>query len=308
MIQNLPQSALDTSLAQYQQPCTTIVDNADDCLPAQFDEATAQGMEAMLLKMDQIDAPVTHRFAPNIYIREVAMPAGAFVMGHYHKTKHLNIMLKGRISFLGSDGNWVEMSAPQTFVAEEGRKVAFVYEDTVWQNVFSTTETNTEKLEETYLRKSTTWDEYKEAHDNLLFFDYAEDTTDYYKAIAEFGFTHEQVQELTKDEDDQAPFPHGSYNVTVADSTIEGKGMFATATFNKGDEIAVARLGDKRTPAGRYINHSKTPNAYPLVIGNDAYIIAHRRIEGCKGGSLGEEITIDYRQALSLEAKKCQVS
>jgi len=307
MIQNLPQSALDTSLAQYNKHTTVLVNNSDYCLPMQFDENTAQDMEATLLNMEQIDAPVTHRFAPNIYIREVSMEAGAFVMGHYHKTKHLNIMLKGKIKFLGADGLWVEMSAPQTFVAEEGRKVAFVYEDTIWQNVFSTDETDTDKLEKMYLRKSTTWDEYKNASDMLLGFDGANDTVDYYKAIAEFGLTHEKVQELTNNQDDQIPFPHGSYNVTVSDSKIEGKGMFATKTFKEGERIAVARIGANRTPAGRYINHSMTPNSYPVTQGDSAYIVANREIKGCKGGSLGEEITIDYRQSLS-QGAECQAS
>ena len=307
MIQGMPQEALDTSLSQYSEPNTVLVNNSDYCLPMQFDEDMAQNMEATLLNMEQIDAPVTHRFAPNIYIREVSMEAGAFVMGHYHKTKHLNIMIKGRIKFLGADGLWVEMKAPQTFVSEKGRKVAFVYEDTIWQNVFSTSETDTEKLEKMYLKKSITWDEHKKSSDMLLGFDNADDTVDYYRAIAEFGLTHEKVQELTNNEDDQIPFPDGSYNVTVADSLIEGKGMFATKTFKEGERIAVARIGVNRTPAGRYINHSRIPNAYPVVQGDNAYIVANRHIAGCKGGSLGEEITIDYRQSLSMGAE-CQDS
>jgi len=306
MIQNLPSDALDTSLAEYKAPCTLVVNNVDGCLPSQFEEHTAQSMEAMILKMDQIDAPVAHRFAPDIYIREVSLPAGAFVMGHYHKTKHLNIMLKGRIKFLGADSNWVEMTAPQTFVAEEGRKVAFVYEDTIWQNVFATSETDTEKLEEMLLRKSATWEEYLEANENLLTFDYAEDTADYYLAIAEFGLTHSQVLEMTTNTEDQIPFPYGSYNVQVSDSKIEGKGMFATASFKTGDVIAIARVGEKRTPAGRYVNHSCKPNSIYMVDGENINLVANQDIQGCKGGSLGDELTVDYRQALSLEAS-CQV-
>jgi hypothetical protein len=302
VIQGLEIESLDTSMAQYNKPCTVIVDNTNDCLPSQFKESVAQDMESALLEMEQINAPVTHRFAPNIYIREVALPAGAFVMGHYHKTRHLNIMLKGKIKFLGSDGVWVEMSAPQTFVSDEGRKVAFVYEDTIWQNVFSTDETDTDKLEDMYLRKSTTWDEYKNANDKMLELDNVDDISDYYKAIAEFGFTHERVQELTNDTKDQIPFPYGSYNVTISDSKIEGKGMFATAPFKKNDQIAVARVGDNRTPAGRYVNHAKNPNSFYKIEGNDIYLVAGCDIQGCVGGSLGDELTVDYRQALSLEA------
>ena len=32
----------------------------------------------------------------------------------------------------------------------------------------------------------------------------------------------------------------------------------------------------------------------------DIYLVALRDIAGCKGGNLGEEITVDYRQALTV--------
>jgi len=68
-----------------------------------------------------------------------------------------------------------------------------------------------------------------------------------------------------------------------------------------GDLIAPARIAGMRTPAGRYTNHSNTPNsAMILTACGDINLIALRDIEGCKGGDNGEEITIDYRQALAL--------
>ena len=55
-----------------------------------------------------------------------------------------------------------------------------------------------------------------------------------------------------------------------------------------------------RTPLGRFTNHSRTPNAVFVNQGGDIYLYALRRISGCSGGSQGEEVTIDYRQALAL--------
>ena len=52
----------------------------------------ADQVEAAFLEQPQADCPVTHRFGPGIYIREVLLPRGAYVVGHAHKTVHLNIM------------------------------------------------------------------------------------------------------------------------------------------------------------------------------------------------------------------------
>ena len=65
--------------------------------------------------------------------------------------------------------------------------------------------------------------------------------------------------------------------------------------------IAPARIDGKRTPAGRFTNHSKTPNAEMVLSGNgDIFLFAKQSISGCKGGNVGAEITVDYRQAMAL--------
>lgn len=52
-------------------------------------------LEKEMLSVEQVHCPVTHHFAPDVYIREAFMPAGTMVLGHSHKRKHLNIMLQG---------------------------------------------------------------------------------------------------------------------------------------------------------------------------------------------------------------------
>lgn len=268
-------------------------------------EQKVQELEKHFLKEKQADCPVTHRFGPNIYIREVFIPAGTFSIGHYQTTEHLNIMLKGRVTMVNEDGSHTELVAPQTFVSKPGRKIGYIHEDMIWQNVYSTNETDVEKLEAAYLNKSITWQENQKSQELLLTLDHSPDIADYYLAISEFGFDHETVRKQTENMEDQIPMPFGNYKIMVAKSRIDGKGVFATGNIEEGEIIAPARINGKRTPAGRYTNHSKNINAIMVLRDNgNIDLVAKKAIQGCQGGNLGQEITIDYRQAISLAIRR----
>lgn len=269
--------------------------------PAVIREQKIQTIEKEFLKQEQVECSVVHKFGPGVYIREVTIPAGTFSIGHYQKTPHLNIMLAGKVTMVNEDGSKTYLEAPQTFVSGPGRKVGYIHETIVWQNVYSTDETSVEKLEEMFLNKSITWQEHQKASELLLTFDNKEDIEDYYQAIAEYGFTEDVVRMQSENTEDQIDLPFGNYKMMVSDSKIEGKGVFATGNIIEGEVIAPARIADKRTPAGRYTNHAKHPNAVMVLRDNgDIDLVASKDIKGCKGGNLGEEITVDYRQVLSL--------
>jgi quercetin dioxygenase-like cupin family protein len=111
-------------------------------------------IERALLDFPQEDIPVTHRFAPGLYWREIAVPAGVFIIGHRHKTAHFNILLKGRLRVL-VDGRVKEVQAPYIVVSEPGvRKAALALEDSVWVNLHPTEETDLAKIEEAVIEKS----------------------------------------------------------------------------------------------------------------------------------------------------------
>lgn len=258
-------------------------------------------LEQGFLQQEQQDCPVVHRFGPGIYIREVTIPGGTLSIGHYQKTTHLNIMLKGRVIMVNENGEKTELVAPQTFVSGPGRKVGLIVETMVWQNVYATTETDVEKLEELFLEKSQTWKDYKKEQDLLLSFDYSKDEADYFETIKNWGFDDKTVRAQSEEKSDQIPFPSGGYKVMVADSKIEGKGLFATGNFERGEVIAPARIFGMRTPAGRYTNHAKNANAIMVLRDNmDIDLVANLPIKGCQGGNLGEEITVNYGQVLGL--------
>lgn len=103
----------------------------------------------------QVECPVTHSFAPDIYLREIFMPAGTVVIGHQHKTEHFNIILKGRCRVVIGD-EIQEIVAPCTFISGAGaQKILNVLEDTIWQTVHSNpdNETDLETLEDRYVNK-----------------------------------------------------------------------------------------------------------------------------------------------------------
>jgi len=253
--------------------------------PENFDMAVTQISHAMLEK-PQAPCGVRHLFYPGVYIRELTMLKGTFAVGLRHRVELLNVMVKGRVRILNDDGSSSEMSAPLMFYGKPGtRKVGYVLEDVVWLNVYETSERDVEALE----RVMFDMDETPRPYLGLAPDD------DYANMLQEIGKTEEQVRAESECEHDLCDFPNGPYKVKVGRSRIEGKGLIATADIAQGEVIAYARIGGRRTPAGRYTNHSGDPNATFVVHDGDVFLIALRDIDGCVGGIDGEEITVNYR-------------
>jgi hypothetical protein len=257
-------------------------------------------LESKMLDLPQVDCPVVHHFGPGIYIREVHFPANTFAIGHAQKYEQLNIMLKGKVA-VAENGQLKILEAPLIFVGPPGRKSGYIIEDTIWQNVYATDETDVDKLEAMFLDKSDTWINDDAAQTEIRYAMHVDDRHDYEYFLNQIGITDELVREQSEDESDQVPMPAGFSNVTVRNSFIEGKGIFLSSPVEPGEVIAPARIKDKRTPAGRFTNHSNNPNAYfEMNDAGDIYLFASRPIKGCVGGEQGEEITVNYRQALAL--------
>jgi len=256
-----------------------------------------QRLETSELEKEQVNTPVRHIFGAGVYIRELSAPAGTFLIGHMQKTAHMNVMVKGRVLMLNDDGSIGIREAGFTGELQAGRKIGMVLEDMVWQNIYPTDETDVEILEETYLDKS----EYSKEDDKMKrqveWLMHTPDREDYRDMLVDLGVTHDVVLTMSENENDRIPFPSGVSKVMVSDSVIQGKGLFATFNFKEGEEIAPARIDNKRTPAGRFTNHGSQPNAVMITQDNgDMVLMATKNIKGMAGGELGEEITVDYRQ------------
>lgn len=266
-------------------------------------------IEAHMLDMEQADCPVAHHFGPGIYIREVTLPVGIIAIGHAQRFEHLNIMLTGKVAIV--DGDQVKvLTAPMLFVAPPGRKIGYVIETCVWQNIYATDETDVEKLEAHFLDKSDIYKDHNNIFDKFEEIQRQSDRQDYKIFLVEYGITEELVRSQSDDLSDQIPMPEGYGSIVVRRSNIEGKGLFASYPMQAGMTLAPARLNGKRTPAGRYVNHAKNPNCiFKKQDNGDIYLVAICSIDGCKGGSKGTELTVNYRQALSLSGIgdfKCQ--
>jgi hypothetical protein len=98
-------------------------------------------------QIHEVECPVKHGFANGVYLREIFMPAGTYVIGKEHKTEHFNIILKGQAYVLMNDDVQL-ITAPCTFVSEAGtRKVLVVLEDMIWQTTHVNPD-NTTDIEE----------------------------------------------------------------------------------------------------------------------------------------------------------------
>lgn len=255
-------------------------------------------LENHMLKLPQVECPVVHHFGPGTYIREVTLPAGAIAIGHAQRFEQLNIMLTGKVAIIVSETETKLLEAPMIFVGPPGRKVGYVIETCTWLNVYATDERDIDKLEEMFLDKSECWKEHAACAEDTR----QEDRDDFGSLISEAGFSADAVRSQSENPTDQIPMPEGfGANVTIRNSPIEGKGVFLSFPVESGELIAPARINGMRTPVGRYTNHSKNPNAHFVKSDTgDIYLVASRRIEGYRGGDQGEEVTVDYRQALSL--------
>lgn len=259
-------------------------------VPDYVDKLTAYGS-----RLPQVECPVIHRFGRGVYIREASAPAGSYCIGHWHKTRCWNVFLKGRVTMLNENGTTSELKAPMMFLSNPGRKCVYVHEDMVWQNIFATNETDVEKLEEQLLDKGDDWAALSAQRLKLASARHEADREDYQLFLSQYGYTQERVEAEMAAEPVGA-FPDGTYRVVISDSPIHGKGLFATGKIAAGEPIVLATFNGVRTPAGRYTNHSPTPNARPVPLDTpDVGLVATRDIACSRGGVLGEEITIDYR-------------
>lgn len=246
---------------------------------------TSEQMRENIIKIESVMKDMTdhhihiepkHYFAPGIYMREITIPMGVTLTGHIHKTEHMCILSKGRVS-VWTDEGMKELTASSVVHSLVGMKrVMFAHEESVWINVHHnpTNEKDLTKIDSIFVAE--TFEEYyltsKKTFDDVL---------------KVSGVSKELMTLISEKLDDQIEYDQN--NISIGDSIIHGKGVFSKDKILSGSVIALARIGDKRTPVGRYCNHSGTPNAKMAMnsIG-DVELIALTDIES------STEILTDY--------------
>jgi hypothetical protein len=252
----------------------------------------AQKIEALqenLLQMPQADIVTTHTFKPNVYERAIRIPAWTVLTGAEHKTDYKIRLEKGTIAV--NVGNEVKvMTAPCEFEAKAGaQRVGRVFdEEVIWVDIYNNPDNckDIAVLEERLYVVPTCG-----LGENRVALMIQNAQNDYNLFVSQLGLDQTQINAIVQIESDLIDMPEG-YAVELRDSKIHGKGLFATKRFEAGEVICPGRINGKRTPAGRFINHSFDSNVIPTLVGDDINAVAKRIIH------IGEELLVDYRSSM----------
>lgn len=111
---------------------------------------------ALLEVFEPVDAPLIHRFTPNLYTREIFMQAGSRVVSKIHKTEHQFIVSQG-ICYVYNivDKGWEKIVAPYHGITPAGtRRILVIEKDTVWTTIHFINEGETlEEIEDRIIEK-----------------------------------------------------------------------------------------------------------------------------------------------------------
>ena len=96
---------------------------------------------------------ITHYHASGLYGREMWMPADCLITGKIHKTEHICILSKGKVTV--SDGGVANTyEAPATIISKVGAKRAiYAHEESVWTNFHATELDDPEEIEDEIIAK-----------------------------------------------------------------------------------------------------------------------------------------------------------
>jgi quercetin dioxygenase-like cupin family protein len=96
------------------------IDELAVCIQAKVDSGELQGVET----------PLTHYHTKDLYGRRIIVPAGCLFTTRVHKTDHISVAFRGRITMLNAEGESQEVTAPDMFVTPAGtHRVVYVHEE-----------------------------------------------------------------------------------------------------------------------------------------------------------------------------------
>jgi hypothetical protein len=254
-------------------------------------------LEAALLQRPQANIVTRHAFFPHVYERTIFIPPWTVLTGAPHRTAYHVRLEHGKIAVNTEEGIRL-LCAPHAFSAPAGvRRAGRVLEESVvWVDVYDNPDdcTDLAALEARLyvIPECGLGETRRQAR-------IERERADYTVFLQQLGIDQAAMDRIVH-HDDLISMPPG-YAVEVRDSAIEGQGLFALAYFAGQELICPGRIDGHRTPAGRYINHSPTPNAIGSLIGEDIFAVALMEI------SPGDEILIDYRQSMRLQEISCLV-
>lgn len=248
-----------------------------------------ENLQNELLKMPQSDIVTENIFFDGIYERKITIPPWTVLTGAEHKTDYKIRLEKGTIAVNIGDKVQV-MTAPMEFEAKAGaQRVGRVFEEEViWVDIYENPD-NCQDLE--IIEKRLYVVPECGLGENRVALEISNAQADYKLFLDQIGLNQEEMDKIVTNESDVIDMPENVY-VELRDSKIHGKGLFATKSFKKGEIVCPGRLDGKRTPGGRFINHSYDSNILPIKVGDDIYAMAVCDIFE------NEELLVDYRSSM----------
>ena len=246
-------------------------------------------LQKELLKMPQADVQYLHSFEPGKYIRTMIAPPWTVIVGAEHKTPYKVKLEKGTIAVNINDEIHT-LTAPLEMDVPAGiKRVGQVFdEELVWVDIYdnldnckdiTTIEERLYVIPECGLMSNRVPKQLAEVKD------------DYKVFLTEIGLNQEEMDKIVSINHDLIEMPE-EYFTELRPSKIHGKGLFATKRFEQWDVVCPCRINGKRTPGGRFVNHSHKSNLMPVKIGDDIYVLANRDIYE------NEELLLNYREMM----------
>lgn len=286
-------------------------------------------LEKIMKALPQTEIPVRHVFSGDIYAREIFIPAGTLLTGRMYLIDHIDMMVFGDMTVSGDDGT-KRVTGYNVFPSIAGKKRAgYAHSDTLWIT-FCKCEVPTEEFymtkisiensfayeQELIKRMIVKEEDIKKAYDSLSNsdIDYNSfkdgyllasgkiseiegDRKDFALMCNDIGVSAEEIRAQSEITDNRTDVE--CEGVYTAKSAINDTGLFTSNKYAAGDEIMLGRIDGLKTIAGRFTNHSITPNAVFKMQGDNVILISTRNIDR-------EEITVDYRESFKLGGNVCQ--
>ena len=98
-----------------------------------MDERIDRLEAVMLASGEPVELPLTHRFTPGLYAREIFMPAGTLLTSRIHNTAHPYVVLSGRARVFIDGVGVQDLQAGHVGITQPGtRRVLYIVEDCRW--------------------------------------------------------------------------------------------------------------------------------------------------------------------------------
>lgn len=245
--------------------------------------------EEIISQFEQIEIPVSQYFSCGIYVREITIPKNCYLTGKIHKHPCISIVMTGEMEVVTEAGPKI-IKAGMIFESPAGvKRAGRALSDCRWLTIHPY---NGEPRNEKEMADLITVDSFDLLENKVS------PQADFQKMLTEFGFTEDIARAQSENCSDLEEIDvYGMLSVKKSD--ISGLGLFSNISYPPSAPIIPARINGKRTQAGRWVNHSPTPNAEMQFLNdNDIILFSVENINA------GEEITTDYRKTLTLQGVK----